>query len=302
MAEEAAAVVSSGSGLGFIPILGIGLSAISVGANIIQGIEARKAQRSAERAAEDALAAAKRKLSVDRFEGLQIPMEAYEMAQQAGVAQQKQALTALQESGPRGLASGVGRVSAAGLQAAEQQRQQIAQDMFELEKLQAQEAAKRDVVLSDLNLSEATGAQTAALAAEQQAAAAFTGAAQTAAKAGMDIYKTSALYGTDFAGRQAKAALDKGLITQEQVADYVGFVSAFPRGSFKNLSQEQAIQGFQDYLSTAEANKLSYTPSSQSLSPNATSGLTYTPTATLPEIPNMVPDQFGGFGFETLPQ
>lgn len=281
-------------------IIPLALSAISTGANIIQGIEARKDIRAANRAADDALAAAKRKLSIDRFAGLQIPMEAYQMAEDAQVRQQQQALTALTEAGPRALAAGIGKVDLTGLEATEQRRQKMAQDMFELDKLKATEEAKRDVALSSLDLGVVQGAQNAALAAEQQAAAAFTGAAQTVAGAGMDLYKASDLYGTDFAGRQAKAALDKGLITPEQVADYTGFVGAFPRGSFRNLSEEQALKGFQDYLSKAEANKVSYTPSLESLSPNAVSGLTYTPTTTtLTEVPNMVPEQFG-FGFEYL--
>ncbi len=228
-----------------LPVLiPIALSAISVGANIAQGVQARKQVRAAERAADDALASAKRKLAVDRFEGLQIPMEAYEMAQQAGVAQQKQALTALQEAGPRGLASGVGRVSAAGLQAAEQQRQQMAQDMFALEKLQAEEEAKRDKALASVDFGVVEGAQAAALAAEQQAAAAFSGALQTAAGAGMDLYEASSLYGTDFTGAQVKKALDKGIITQNQVGDYTKYIESISRPELRGMSEAQLAEGF----------------------------------------------------------
>jgi len=304
-------------------IIPLALSAISTGASIIQGIEARKDIRAANRSADDALAAAKRKLSIDRFAALQVPIEAYQMAEDAQVRQQQQALTALTEAGPRALAAGIGKVDLTGLQATEERRQKMAQDMFELDKLKAAEAAKRDVALSSLDLGVVQGAQNAALAAEQQASAAFTGAAQTLAGAGMDVYKASNLYGTDFAGRQAKSALDSGLITQDQVSDYTNFVNAIPNQDFRNLSQEQVMGGFKEYLTKigspldggtlpaiqapagsvfSAMNSLDYTPSLTNLSPNAVSGLTYTPTATLVNAPNIVPDQFDAFAFETLPQ
>ena len=283
-----------------IPVaIPIALSAISTGASIIQGIEARKDIRAANRAADDALAAAKRKLSVDRFAGLQIPTEAYQMAEDAQVRQQQQALTALTEAGPRALAAGVGKVDLTGLEATEQRRQKMAQDMFELDKLKATEAAKRDAALSSLDLGVVQGAQMASLAAEQQAAAAFTGAARTAAGAGMDLYKASDLYGADFAGRQAKAALDKGLITPDQVSAYTDFVNAIPNQDFRNLNQEQVMSGFQDYLTKSTG--VSVTLEDGSVVSGVLPGVTELPAITLTADPNNLgPQQFNDFGFEYL--
>jgi hypothetical protein len=265
-------------------IIPIALSGISTGASIFQGIEARKDIRAANRAADDALAAAKRKLSIDRFAGLQIPMEAYQMAEDAQVRQQQQALTALTEAGPRALAAGIGKVDLTGLEATEQRRQKMAQDMFELDKLKATEATKRDVALSSLDLGVVQGAQNAALSAEQQAAAAFTGAAQTVAGAGMDLYKTSALYGTDFAGRQARTALDSGLITQEQVSDYKNFVNAVPSSAFRNFNEEQIMSGFKDYLTKSAG--VNVTLESGNVVSGVLPGLTALPEMTLTADPN----------------
>lgn len=233
-------------------IIPIALSAVSTGANIIQGVEARKRGRAAERAADDALAAAKRRTAIDRFEALKVPTEAYQFAADIRTQQGKQNLMALQEAGPRALAAGVGKVTAAGIQGIEQDRQALQADLFGLEKLQAAEAAKRDTALASIDLKTVEGAGLASLAAEQQAAAAFGGALQTAAKAGMDLYEASNLYGTDFAGRQTKDALDKGLINQTQVDDYKKYVNFLNKSDFRGLSDEERIAGFEEFYKTNE--------------------------------------------------
>lgn len=309
--------------LAVVPLI---LSGISTTSSVIQGIEARKNVRAAERAADDALAAAKRKTAIDRFEALKVPIEGYQFAADIQTQQGKQNLMALQEAGPRALAAGVGKVTAAGIQGTEQGRQALQADLFGLQKLQAAEAAKRDAALASIDLKTVEGAGLASLAAEQQAAAAFTGGLQTLAKAGMDIYKASDLYGADFTARQVRNALDKGIIAPDQVENYTNFVNAIPKEDFRRLSQEQISGGFQDYLSKISAPSIqggtlpaiestsasilsgmgdfNYTPSTPTLSPNSISGLTYTPSMfSLTEAPtDLVPEQFDMFAFETLPQ
>lgn len=241
-------------------IIALGLSAISTGANIIQGVQARKKGRAAERAADDALAAAKRRTAINRFEALKVPTEAYQFS--AGIRTQmgKQNLMALQEAGPRALAASVGKVTAAGIQGAEQDRQGLQADLFGLEKLQATEAAKIDTALASIDLKTVEGAGLASMASEQQAAAAFGGALQTAAKAGMDMYEASQLYGTDFAGRQTKDALDKGLINQNQVDDYQKYVEFLNKSDFRNLSDQQRIAGFEEFYKKNELPAIELTP------------------------------------------
>ncbi len=236
--------------MGISAIIPLALSGISVGSNIIQGVEARKKGRAAERAADDALAAAKRRTGIDRFEGLQIPTEAYELAQEGRVQSQQQNLMALQEAGPRALAAGVGKITAAGIQGGEKDRISMSRDLYDLSKLQAVEAAKRDTALASIDLKTVEGAGFASMAAEQQAAAAFGGAAQTAAKAGMDVYKASELYGADFSSSQAKDALDKGLITQDQVSSYKKYVDFLEKSDFRRLNDQERIAGFEEFYKT----------------------------------------------------
>ncbi len=241
-------------------IIPFALSAISSGFSINQGIEARKNVRAAERAADDALAAAKRRTEIDRFEALKVPTEAYQFAADIQTQQGKQNLMALQEAGPRALAAGVGKLTAAGIQGTETDRQALQADLFGLQKLQATEAAKRDLALASIDLKTVEGAGLASLAAEQQAAAAFGGGIQTLAKAGMDIYKASQLYGADFAGRQTKDALDKGLINQNQVDDYQKYVNFLNKSDFRNLSDEERMAGFKEFYKTNQLPGIELTP------------------------------------------
>lgn len=225
-------------------IIPVALSAISTTSSVIQGIESRKKVRAAERAADDALAAAKRRTEIDRFEALKVPIEGYQFAADIQTQQGKQNLMALQEAGPRALAAGVGKITAAGIQGTEQGRQALQADLFGLQKIQAAEAAKRDAALASIDLKTVEGAGLASMAAEEQAAAAFTGGLQTLAKAGMDIYKASDLYGKDIYARELTRALDSGEVGVEDRSKYLDYIKGLGEDQFKNLSQEDLIKGF----------------------------------------------------------
>ena len=227
-----------------LAIIGTTISVGSTAFQVSQAIEARKAQRAAERAADDALAAAKRKLSIDRFAGLQIPMEGYELEQQANVASRQQALTALQESDPRALAAGVGRVEAVGTQQAEKVRQQMTKDIFELDKIKTDEAVKRDAALASIDLAAVEGAQMAALASEQQAAAAFTGAAQTAAAAGQSLYENSALYKQDLFAEEVARAVDTGEVKGADRSRYLDYVRGLGKPQLRKMKEGDAAKAF----------------------------------------------------------
>ena len=230
-----------------IPILiPLVLSAISMGASVSQGIEARKRGRAAERAADDALAAAKRRTAIDRFEGLKVPTEAYQFAADIQTQQQQQSLTALQEAGPRALAAGVGKITAAGIQGTEEGRQALAADLFGLKQLQATEAAKRDASLASIDLQTVEGAGLASMASEQQAASAFGGGLKTLANTGMDIYKASALYGTDTYGSALKAALNRaeGPVNDYNRDSYSKFLQTMNENTIKSKSPAELEQDF----------------------------------------------------------
>lgn len=182
---------------GTIPVIGLGIQALGMGASIIQGINANKDKRDAERAAEAALNEAKKKLSVNRLEGVQVPLSAYNEAFKTGVAQQQQALAALSESDPRALAAGVGKIQSASVEQDERTRQAMEQAVYNRDVMVANAQQKIDQNLAGISLEEAKGAQQAAMQAEQQAAAAFSGAVSAAGNIGQNIYESSALYGNN---------------------------------------------------------------------------------------------------------
>jgi hypothetical protein len=156
--------------------------------NLIEAGKQADAQRSAERAAEQAVARAKQLQETNFLGAVQVPMEAYNQALNQSTANQMQALSALQEAGPRELAGGIGRVNAVGNDQINDINNQVANSLYNLSVAQANEQGQTNDAMSRLNLSQAEGAQKAAMAAQlakiqlQQGAlnsfgSAFTGAA-----------------------------------------------------------------------------------------------------------------------------
>ena len=196
--------MAAGAGLGAaVPFVGVGLQVLGMGLDIAQSIDAKKKQRDAERAAAESLAQAKSKIEVNRMEGLQVPLDAYEQAGREITAQQMQSLEGLREADARTLAAGVGKLGAVGAMATEKTRQQMADAIYQRDKMIADEQATIDRSLATINLQEAEGAQIAAAQREQMAAQAFSGAIKSLGAAGQTAYESSALYGNQ-ANRTAK--------------------------------------------------------------------------------------------------
>lgn len=188
-----------------------GLQVLGAGMSIIQGINAKKDQRDAERAAAEYLDQAKQKMSVNRMEEVQVPLDAYGLQTQAMLAGQQQSIEALREGGQRGLQGGLAKTQLATQAGFEQQRQDMSQDIYQRDLMIANEQARIDQALASLNLQGAEGAQIAAAQREQQAAQAFSGAIKSLGAAGQTAYEGSSLYG---GGRQATLGAAKALQDQ----------------------------------------------------------------------------------------
>lgn len=194
--ETTAQNIAGGAGL-FSSILGpigIGVQLFGAGMQIAQAAKARRAQRSAERAADDKAAQARRELSVNRLEGIQIPMTAFQQAAGVDLAMQQQALAGLAESDPRALAAGIGKVQAVGTQGTETRRQAMEKSMFEWDKMVAENQQKIDQMMGSISLKEAAGAQEARAAAEEQYGQAMTGAIGAIGGAAQTAYQQTQLY------------------------------------------------------------------------------------------------------------
>jgi len=104
-----------------------------------QAAKQRKAQEKAQIESERLMQQARDRMQTRFYEQLQVPMEAYERQFRETTAQQKQALQALQESDPRTLAAGIGKLGAVASSENERIKEAMARDLFNLQKLKAEE-------------------------------------------------------------------------------------------------------------------------------------------------------------------
>jgi hypothetical protein len=203
---------AAGGGIGGAAIF---LEAFGAAADIAQAIRQRKLERDRMNAASAAVAQAKKALEVNRMEGLQVPLSAYEMQMTGITQQQKQGVQALIEADSRTTAAGIGKITgAAGLQN-EKVRQGMEQALFERDKLIAQEQAKIDAALATINLEEAAGAQQAAAEAAEASALAATGAVEGLGSAGLKYFQGQDLFGRE--GRVNELAAAQMLQSQGKI-------------------------------------------------------------------------------------
>lgn len=127
---------------------------IGAGMSFAQASKQKKLMNEAQRAAEQATAAARAKLGVNYFEQLAVPMEAYEKEREALISAGAQAMQAATES-ERGAAAAAGRVQMAQTEAQAGQRAAMAGELSGLQKLTAEEESRLAGLRADLDISEA---------------------------------------------------------------------------------------------------------------------------------------------------
>jgi len=158
--------LSSIAGIAGGPI-GMGVAAAAnIGLSLVEASKQKELQRAADRQAEKSAAEQERLMSQNFFEALQVPMEAYDREFRETTAQQQQAMAALQEGDPRLLLGGVGKVQAIAAEQEAKTRDALGQDLFDLGKLQAQEAGQTADQLANLEGQRLAGAQEASAAAQ----------------------------------------------------------------------------------------------------------------------------------------
>ena len=134
----------------------LGISAASAGASFVQAGKQRDAARKASDEAAEAIADAKKELSVNYLEGLSINKEAYELEREALLSSGAQVLQTARE-GERGAGEAAGRV-ALGMQAGQAgQRIGMNNELMEIQKAAAKEGSALATKRANLNLGEAKG-------------------------------------------------------------------------------------------------------------------------------------------------
>jgi hypothetical protein len=149
-----------------MPFIGLGLTAASTIMSFVEAGKAADAQRSAEKAAADALAEQKRLQQQNFYEALRVPTEVYDRQFREGTAANAQAIEALSQD-PRMLLGGVQGVQEATIEGQAKNREAMADRLFGLDAMKAQADTQQADDLSRISEQEAQGAQIAAMAAEK---------------------------------------------------------------------------------------------------------------------------------------
>ena len=243
------------SGIGAIaggPV-GMGVAAAAnIGMSLVEASKQKELQRAADRQAEKSAAEQERLLSQNFFEGLQVPMQAYDREFRETTAQQQQAMSALQEGDPRLLLGGVGKVQAVAADQEAKTRDALGQDLFNIGKLQAQEAGQTADQLAMMEGQRLAGAQEASAAAQMTKLQ----AQQNAIGAGGDLIKglgglipeysktgNDAITGTGSSIFNDQLKYQSGNFLPEFSPDPVGFgQSAFKTNPFAAVSMPGSIR------------------------------------------------------------
>lgn len=152
-------------------VVGIGTSLVSTGMSFSNAAKQKRAAEEADAAAKKAMADAKSKASKDFYEGLNVPLDAYEAEFENNLAVAQQNTEALQEGDARALAAGVGRVGAQAGANAEQTRIAMGEQISDLQETKAQSKDAVNQQLLQMDVAAAKEANQRKNAAEQARAA-----------------------------------------------------------------------------------------------------------------------------------
>jgi hypothetical protein len=168
--------------MGVATAVAIGSTLVSAGMSASQAAKQSRMQKQAEAEAAKAIADARAKLDVNFYDKLSVKKEPYELAIEAANVAAAQAIQAGQES-ERGTAATAGRIMMADTDNQRQIATAYGQELTDLEKLSATEDSRLRDVNTQIDLSQAEGAQKAARDAQEAKAAATTAAVNSAVSA-----------------------------------------------------------------------------------------------------------------------
>jgi hypothetical protein len=182
----------------FTSIAALGMSAAGSAFSFIQAGKQSKIEQQAQRDAANALAEAKKKLEVNMLSGLSIAKEPYELEREALLQQGAAALQAGVEGDQRGASATAGRVLQAQQQAQAEVRSDMAQEMADLDLLEAQEDVNLQGQRVGLDLGEVAGQQQIAADARAARAASMQAGVQGLVDVGLGAMEAGdAFSGTD---------------------------------------------------------------------------------------------------------
>lgn len=247
---------------------GIGLAATagSTTMSFLQAGKQKEAMRNAERDADEAMQAARKKLEVNVYDKLAIQKEPYELEREALLSQGAQAIQAGVES-ERGAAATAGRIQMAQQEGQAGVRSAMGQELAGLEKLSAQEEGRLRDIGVQLDLEETAGAQLAAANAAELSAQATQQGFQGVTSMAQQISSFAPLYEKSQSAKQfsqmqsdyAKAAESGKIASQfkdasgnalpfQQAVKLMGGTAGTGYGFDVSGVGSMESQAFQDYM------------------------------------------------------
>lgn len=233
---------------------GIGLAATAgtTAMSFAQAGKQRKLMKEAEKAADEAMQEARKKLEVNVYDKLAIQKEPYELQREAMLSQGAQAIQAGVES-ERGAAATAGRIQMAANEGQAAIRSAMGQELMGLEQLSAQEEGRLRDIGVQLDLEEVAGAQLAAANAQELAANATAQGMEGLTSLGSQLAEQAPLFEkSDSArqiGRMERFGKRQGLTPQDIQSKVAGLgtvkgvdfskVAGMDRGSFLEFMEGQ---------------------------------------------------------------
>ena len=213
----------------------------SFGMGLGNAAKARDAQAKAERESKVLMAEAERKAEKNFYEGLNVPLDAFNAQFEQQLQQQQQGLQALQEGDARAVASGVGRVGALAGQQGEQTRIAMGEALYANNKMKADAKQNVNQQLIKMNVGQAADQNMMrrdAMRQENQAMGQAMGGLTSALSAGNDMVNL-------YQGDENTRAF--GQLTDAQKAKFVGansvrMTDAEILEQIKNMTPEQRQQ------------------------------------------------------------
>jgi hypothetical protein len=210
-------------------------SLAGAGLSFARSIEEQRKIKEAGEAAARYMDDARKQFSVNFAEQLQVPLEGYQMAAEMNTQAVAQALEAMRESGQRSIIGGVAGLQQQAQAGAEQLRMSLQQDLYQRDKMVADEESRLRDIQAEIDVAEATGAQQAAADAELRRAAAIESGIGSLAQAGSTIFEGSQLYkqtqGADLANKFGEG------LTGQQKSNLADKFSSLSKGQRKFLEQ-----------------------------------------------------------------
>ena len=169
----------------------------------------KKLASDADKAAAKFMADARQKAEKDMYEGLTIPMDAFEAEFENNLAVAQQNTEALQEGDARALAGGVGRIGAAAGANAESTRIKMGKDISDLEKTKADSKEAINQQLIEMDAAGAREQNQRMRDAEASRAASMTQGVAGVTQALGSAADLVPLYGKNAGDRRATKLMDK---------------------------------------------------------------------------------------------